>query len=142
MVAKLRLCASRTMGLGYVYTEDLVIVYNEHVQNLGVCQTTTSSSMKLAACLGQGSHCKALTHLFSRFYYGHPCTFCRVVARGLYLINCCNYLHEAKAVVEVFDRIIYKHTQSASSIKPMKLVKHKVMPFQVIKLTCTSKLEV
>ena len=63
------------MGLGYVYTEDIVIVYNEHVQNLGVCQTTASSSMKLAACLGQGSRCKALTHLFSRFHYGHPRTF-------------------------------------------------------------------
>ena len=102
MVAKLRLCASRTVGLGYVYTEDIVIVYNEHVQNLGVCQTTASSSMKLAACLGQGPRCKALTHLFSRSHYSHPHTFCRVVARGSYLINSCNYLHEAKAIVEVF----------------------------------------
>ena len=70
-----------------------------------------------------------------------PCT-CTVVARGSYLRNSCSYLHEAKAIVEVFDRIVYKHTQSASNIKPMKLAKRKVMLFQAIKPTCASELEV
>ena len=72
----------------------------------------------------------------------HPHTFCRAVARGSYLRNSCSYLHKAKAIVEAFDRIVYKHTQSASSIEPMKLVKHKVTPFQAIKLTYTSELKV
>ena len=53
-------------------------------------------------------------------------------------------LYEAKAVVEAFNRIVhvYKHTQSTQSIKPMKLAKCKVTPFQAIKLTCASELEV
>ena len=37
---------------------------------------------------------------------------------------------------------VYKPTESASSIKPMKLAKREVMPFQAIKLTCASKSQV
>ena len=70
-----------------------------------------------------------------------PHTFCRAVAMGSYLRNSCSYLHEAKAVVEAFNRIVYKHTQSTSSIKLMKLVKRKVTPFQATKPTCASELE-
>ena len=61
---------------------------------------------------------------------------------GSYLRNSCSYLHEAKAVVEAFDRIAYKHTKSNSSIKLMKLAKRKVMPFHAIKLTCASELKI
>ena len=72
-----------------------------------------------------------------------PTHICRVVARGSYLRNSCplsySYLHEAKAIIEAFDRIAYKHTKSDSSIKPMKLAKCKVMPFYAIKLTCASE---
>ena len=56
----------------------------------------------------------------------HPRTLCRVVARGSYLRNSCSYHYEAKAIVEAFDRIVYKR---------------KVMPFLAIKLTCASELE-
>ena len=64
----------------------------------------------------------------------HPHTFCRS-----YFRNSCSYLHEA---VEASDIIVYKHTQSTSSIKLMKLVNCKVTPFQAIKLTCVLELEV
>ena len=67
----------------------------------------------------------------------HPHIFCRS-----YFRNSCSYLHEAKAVVEASDTIVYKHTQSTSSIKLMKLVNCKVTPFQAIKLTCVLELEV
>ena len=47
-----------------------------------------------------------------------------------------------KAVAEVLARIVHKPSKSASSIKPMKLAKHKVTPFQAIKLACASESEV
>ena len=37
----------------------------------------------------------------------HPRTFCRAVTKGSYLRNSWSYLHEAKAVVEAFDRVVY-----------------------------------
>ena len=47
-----------------------------------------------------------------------------------------------EAAVEALARIVYKPTKSASSIKLMKLAKHKVTPFQAIKLTCALESEV
>ena len=58
------------------------------------------------------------------------------------LRNSSSYLYEAKAVVEAFDGIVYKHTHSSQSIKLMKLAKRKVTPLQAIKLTCALELEV
>ena len=68
--------------------------------------------------------------------------FCRAVARGSYLRNNCSKRHKIKADVEALARIVYKLTKSASSIKPMKLAKRKVTPFQAIKLICASESEV
>ena len=44
--------------------------------------------------------------------------------------------------MEALARIVHKPTKSAPSIKPMKLAKREVMPFQAIKLTCASESEV
>ena len=71
-----------------------------------------------------------------------PCTFCRAFARGSYLRNSCSKCHKIKAAVEALARIVYKPTKSASSIKPMKLAKCEVTPFQAIKLICASESEV
>ena len=40
-----------------------------------------------------------------------PTHIFRAVARGSYLRNSCNYLNEAKAVVEAFDSIVHKHPE-------------------------------
>ena len=48
-----------------MYTEDLE--YNEHVHNLGVCQTNTSSQMMQTVCLGQS--CK-LRRAYSQDFTG------------------------------------------------------------------------
>ena len=68
--------------------------------------------------------------------------FCRAVAWGSYLRNSCSKCHKNQSAVEALARIVYKPTKSASSIKPMKLDKCKVTPFQAIKLTCALESEV